>query len=243
VIKDMVASLGEAFKVLEEIYASVSSQEQINNLLLSLSSKLSHSERTALESLNEVYSNIFRLAAQCSFKYRDDHSKADFLKVAVERQTWARGAVEEYLSNPTSFMPNKFQGFHGRLTAALTARAGAGEQDLTHSQVDMELDSVSTFPTHYGSQYGVRPNIRRKPAPSRSPSSPIWHNVPARLSDTEWKSLTSDEKKSRRTCFKCGERGHYVGDPECRQGATSMTDAIKARYHSSGGDQSAASVV
>jgi hypothetical protein len=52
-----------------------------------------------------------------------------------------------------------------------------------------------------------------------------------------------DEKKSRRTCLKCGECGHYIGDQEYRQGATSMTDAIKARYHSSGGDQSAASTI
>jgi hypothetical protein len=56
-------------------------------------------------------------------QYRDDQSKADILKVAVERQVWALGAVEEYLSNASSFMPSKFQGFHGRLTAALTASA------------------------------------------------------------------------------------------------------------------------
>ena len=39
-------------------------------------------------------------------------------------------------------------------------------------------------------------------------------------------------------------RGHYIGDAECKQDAkTSMTDAIKACYRSSGGDQSAASTI
>jgi hypothetical protein len=106
VIKDKVSSLGEAFKLLEETFAYIARQEQIKTLLQSLSTKFLHTECTALDSLNEVYSDISRLAAQCSVKYLDDHSKADFLKVEVERQFWALGAVEEYLSNPSSFMPN-----------------------------------------------------------------------------------------------------------------------------------------
>jgi hypothetical protein len=154
-------------------------------LLQTLSSKFYRTEQTALESLNEIYSDISRLAAQCSIKFRDDRSKADFLKVAVGRQTWARGAVEEYLSNPTSFMPNKLQGLHGRLTAALTARADAGEQELVQTQPDAESDLLSVFPTHYGSQYGIRPNSRGKIGPPRTPSSLIRPNVPSRLSETE----------------------------------------------------------
>jgi hypothetical protein len=43
--------------------------------------------------------------------------------------------------------------------------------------------------------------------------------------------------------LKWGERGHFLGDAVCGQAITSMTDAIKARYHSSGGDQIAASTI
>jgi hypothetical protein len=247
VIKERVTSLGEAFKLLEDTYASIARQEQIKTLLQTLRTKFSNSERSALESLNEVYSDISRLAAQCSIKYRDDQSKADFLKVAVERQVWARGAVEEYLSNPTSFLPNKFQGFHGRLIASLTARAAAGETgeiDSTGtSHLESHTDLMSAFPTHYGSQYGVRAPIRTRPANLRDRLSPSGPTVPPRLPDAEWKLLSPDEKKSRRTCFKCGERGHYIGDAACGKAATSMTDAIKARYHSAGGDQTAASTI
>jgi hypothetical protein len=212
--------------------------------LQSLSTKFLHTERTALESLNEVYSDISRLAAQCSVRFRDDQSKADFLKVAVERQVWALGAVEEYLSNPSSFMPNKFQGFHGRLTAALTARAASKDVDNPERSVfGTSLDADRAYPTHYGSQYGVRPPVSGKPSNVRRTSNTVRPNVPTRLSDSEWKLLSVEEKKSRRTCFKCGERGHYVGDAACRESETTMTDAIKARYRSSGGDRAAASTM
>jgi hypothetical protein len=50
-----------------------------------------------------IYSDVPRLAAQCSPKHSDDQSKADFLKAAVDNQPWARSAVEEYLFNPSSF--------------------------------------------------------------------------------------------------------------------------------------------
>jgi hypothetical protein len=107
-----------------------------------------------LESLNEIYSDISRSAVQCSLKYRDDQSKADFHKIAVERQTWARGEVHEYVSSLLGFSPNKFQGFHGQLTAALTERAAAGEVDP--SERPIYICNLDTFPTHCGSQYGVR---------------------------------------------------------------------------------------
>jgi hypothetical protein len=244
VIKDKVTSLGAAFKLLEDTYPSVARQEQIKTLFQTLNSKFSGTDRAPLESPNEIYSDISRLAALCSPKYRDDQSKAEFLEVAVERQVWARGAVEEYLSNPSSFMPNKFQGFHGRLTGALTARAAAGEIDLPdRSSYEANLDVATVFPTHYGSQYGVRPPAREKRGSSDPSSNATRPNVPTRLADSEWRLLRSEEKKSRRTCFKCGERGHYIGDVECSQTATSMTDAIKARNHSSGGDQSAATTI
>jgi hypothetical protein len=51
------------------------------------------------------------------------------------------------------------------------------------------------------------------------------------------------EKKYRRTCLKCGQRCHYIGDAECKQAAKSMTDAINALYRSSGGDQSVSSTI
>jgi hypothetical protein len=105
--------------------------------------------------LHEIYSDISSLAAQYAVKYRDDQSQADFLKVAVERQAWARGAVEEFLSNPASFMPNKFQGFHGRLTAALTAWEAARENDVGSDPEPKSYRHKSTFQTHCGSRYGV----------------------------------------------------------------------------------------
>jgi hypothetical protein len=158
VIKDKILTLGEAFKILEDTYASIARQGQISTMLQSLSSKFQGNEQSPLTALNDVYSDISRLAAQCSIKYRDDQSKADFLKVAVEKQPWARGAVEEYLSNPASFTPNKFQGFHGRLTAALTARAAAVYFEAmnipTATRDQMEPSEV--VPTHFGSKYGVR---------------------------------------------------------------------------------------
>jgi hypothetical protein len=55
--------------------------------------------------------------------------------------------------------------------------------------------------------------------------------------------MTPQEKKSRRTCFKFGGRGHYSNDPQCIQSAKTMTDAIKARYRESGEDELAASKV
>jgi hypothetical protein len=68
-------------------------------------------------------------------------------------------------------------------------------------------------------------------------------NVSPRLSDAEWKKLTPDEKKLRRTCFKCGQKGHYSGDPTCTRSENSMTDSIKARYRESGNDSMAASTI
>jgi hypothetical protein len=157
---------------------------------------------------------------------------------------WARGAVYEYLSNPASFMPNKFQGFHGCLTAALSARAAAGDVDSLDRSVSKSTTEVEmAYPTHYGSRYGVRPPIRGKAASVLQISSAVRPNVPTRLPDSEWKLLSVEEKKSRRTCFKCGERGYYVGVAACRESETTMTDAIKARYRSSGGDQAAASTI
>jgi hypothetical protein len=101
-----------------------------------------------------MYSDISRLAAQCAVKYRDDQSQADLLKVAVERQVWARGAVKEFLSNPASFMPNKFQGIHSRLTAALTAWEAARENDVGSDPGPNTYRHKSTFQTHCGSRYG-----------------------------------------------------------------------------------------
>jgi hypothetical protein len=237
VIKEKVLTLGEAFKLLEDTYASIARQEQIKTMLQSLSSKFQGNEQNPLTALNDVYSDISRLAAQCSTKYRDDQSKADFLKVAVEKQPWARGAVEEYLSNPASFTPNKFQGFHGRLTAALTARAAAGYLDVTDTPTATmnQSELAQVFPTHFGSKYGVRSPSRLHSPNTASPQN-LVSKVSPRLSDAEWKKLTPNEKKLRRTCFKCGQKGHYSGDPICPRSETSMTDAIKARYRESGND-------
>jgi hypothetical protein len=182
------------------------------------------------------------LSTQCSPKYRDDSSKADFLKAAVEKQTWARGAVEEYLSNPTGFMPNKFQGLHGRLTAALTARAAAGDSDSRQPTPTSQFDSVQVYPTHFGSKYGVRTPPRfQKTLPSHAQSTSA--NISTRISDADWSKLTPDEKKMRRTCFKCGQKGHYRGDAICTRSDNSMTDSIKARYRDSGSNSAAASMI
>jgi hypothetical protein len=242
VIKDKVGTLGEAFKLLEDTYASIARQEQIKTILQSLSSKFQGSDQSPLVTLNDIYSDISRLAVQCSTKYRDDQSKADFLKSAVEKQSWARGAVEEYLSNPASFMPNKFQGFHGRLTAALTACAAAGDLSTATVIPSTQTESMSMFPTHFGSTYGVRTSPRT-PASTSSLSRKQNTNISPRLSDAEWKRLTPDEKKLRRTCYKCGQKGHYSGDPSCSRYETSMTDAIKARYRESGNNPVAASTI
>jgi hypothetical protein len=107
VIKDKVNALGEALKLLENTYASIARQEQTETMLQSLSTKFSGHDQNHLAALNDIYSDISRLAAQCSPKYRDDQSKADFLKASVKRKPWARGDLEKYLSNPSSFMPNK----------------------------------------------------------------------------------------------------------------------------------------
>jgi hypothetical protein len=242
IIKDKVTSLGDAFKLLEETYASTARQEQIKTMLQSLSSKFQEHNNNPLVALNEIYSDISRLATQCSPKYRDDSSKADFLKAAVEKQTWARGAVEEYLSNPTGFMPNKFQGFHGRLTAALTARAAAGDSDSRQPTPISQFDSVQVYPTHFGSKYGVRTPPRfQKTLPSHAQSTSA--NISPRISDADWSKLTPDEKKMRRTCFKCGQKGHYRGDAICTRSDNSMTDSIKARYRDSGSNSAAASMI
>jgi hypothetical protein len=63
-------------------------------MLQSLSSKFQEHSNNPLVVLNEIYSYLSRLATQCSPKYRDYSSKADFLKTAVEKQPWACGAVE-----------------------------------------------------------------------------------------------------------------------------------------------------
>jgi hypothetical protein len=94
--------------------------------LKSLSSKFQGSCRSPLVTLNDIFSDIKSFSAVLD-NYKDDQSKANFLRLAVRKQPWAWGAVEECLSNPSSFMPNKFQGFHGQLTAALTACATAGD--------------------------------------------------------------------------------------------------------------------
>jgi hypothetical protein len=81
VIKDKVNALGEAFQLLEDTYASIARQEQTNTMLQSLSTKFCGHDQSPLSALNDIYSDIYRLAAQCSPKYRDDQSKADFLKL------------------------------------------------------------------------------------------------------------------------------------------------------------------
>jgi hypothetical protein len=121
--------------------------------------------------LNEIYSDIAHLAAQCAVKYRDDQSQADFLKEAVERQARARGAVEQLLSNPASFMPTKFQGFHGRLTAALTAWEAAREHDVGSDPEPNSYRHKSTFQTHCGSRYGVLTPSARSLDPQWDPKA------------------------------------------------------------------------
>jgi hypothetical protein len=248
IIKDKVTSLADAFRLLEETYASTARQEQTKTMLQSLSSKFQEHSNNPLVALNEIYSDISRLASQCSPKYRDDSSKADFLKTAVEKQPWACGAVEEYLSNPTGFMPNKFQGFHGRLTAALTARAAAGDPDSRVPASMNQFDSVQVYPTHFGSKYGVRTPPRfqktfRSPQRNPKPALNASANISPRLSDADWSKLTPEEKKMRRTCYKCGQKGHYSGDAICTRSDNSMTDSIKARYRESGSDSAAASMI
>jgi Zinc knuckle len=242
VIKDKVNELGEAFKLLENTHASIARQEQTKTMLQSLNTKFCGHDQSHLSALNDIYSDISRLAAQCSPKYRDNQSKADFLKAAVKKQPCARGAVEEYLSNPSSFMPNKFQGFHGRLTSALTARVAAGDQDDTDPTKMNHTEPIHVFPTHFGSKYGVHAPPKQYSSPTASPRN-ILSNVPPRLSDAEWQKLTPDEKKLRRTCFKCGQKGHYSVDLTCTRSENSMTDSIKARYRESGNDSMAASTI
>jgi hypothetical protein len=141
-------------------------------------------------------------------------------------------------------MPNKFQGFHGRLTAALTARAASNDVDNPERSVfGTSLDADRAYPTHYGSQYGIRTPVSGKSSNVRRTSNTVRPNVPTRLSESDWKFLSVEEKKYRRNCFKCGERGHYVGDVACRESETTMTNAIKARYRSSGGDRAASSTM
>jgi hypothetical protein len=53
-------------------------------------------------------------------------------------------------------MPNMFQGFHGRLTAALAARAAAGDREDTDPTSMNHAKPIHVFPTHFGSNYGVR---------------------------------------------------------------------------------------
>jgi hypothetical protein len=70
-------------------------------------------------------------------------------------------------------MPNKFQGFHGRLTAALIARAAAGDPDSRVPTSMNQFDSVHVYPTHLGPKYGVRslPGFKRLSGhPSRTPN-------------------------------------------------------------------------
>jgi hypothetical protein len=66
VIKEKGSSLGETFKLLEESFLDCSSGSSIKTLLQSLSTKFFHTERTALDSFNNAYSDIYRLASQCS---------------------------------------------------------------------------------------------------------------------------------------------------------------------------------
>jgi hypothetical protein len=66
-------------------------------MLQSFSTTFSGHDQNHLAALNDIYSDISRTAAQCSPKYRDNQSKADFLKDAVEKHPWARGNVKEYI--------------------------------------------------------------------------------------------------------------------------------------------------
>jgi hypothetical protein len=87
--------LVESFKLLASTYASIARQEQTKTMLQSFSTRFPGHDQNHLAALKDLYYDISRLAAQCSPKYRDDQSKADFLKDAVEKKPWARGAVEE----------------------------------------------------------------------------------------------------------------------------------------------------
>jgi DNA phosphorothioation-dependent restriction protein DptG len=69
VIEEQVNTVVEALRLHEDTYASVTRQELIKTLLQTLRTKFSNSDGYALESLNEVYSDISRQEAQFSIKY------------------------------------------------------------------------------------------------------------------------------------------------------------------------------
>jgi hypothetical protein len=62
IIKDKVKYLADAFRLLEETYASTTRQEQIKTMLKSMSSKFQEHRNNPLVALNEIYSDISRLA-------------------------------------------------------------------------------------------------------------------------------------------------------------------------------------
>jgi hypothetical protein len=139
-------------------------------------------------------------------------------------------------------MPNNFQEFHGRLTAALNSRAAAGYRDDTDPTCRNHAEPIHVFLTHFGSKYGVRAPSKPYISPTASARNPI-SNVSPRLSNAEWKKVTLDEENRRRTCFKCGQKGQYSGDPTCTRSENSMTDSSKARYRVSVSDSMASSTI
>eukprot|EP00171_Calliarthron_tuberculosum_P014259 IDg14259t1 len=118
------------------------------------------------------------------------------------------------------------------LHAAVTQHCLSNLSDAKKISSDNSAIIHLAYTAHYGSTYASssRPGARHS---SRSPSKSFPHR---KRTLAELKSI-----KKRTRCLRCGEVGHWSA--ECLRRDFSMTDAIRARFAESGGNERAISEV
>jgi hypothetical protein len=219
-IKSCHVSYADRKAALEKEYCSSARQGRARAHLRTarVTAYISEAQGDMLKGITSLYEDINRYAPQCPPDSRTDLAKRRFLEDAITGYTWSRDAVSraESKDNPE----HTFNGLYQASCASI-------QQEIKAAKAVMADTAMNALPTHLNAD---QTKIQHTRAPPALVMYGQRYATPKTLAKQSPKHSSSSPFKRAKTCWKCGEEGHFVAT--CPRKDLSLTDVVKGRLRS-----------
>jgi Zinc knuckle len=222
-IKHCHVTYADRRAALEKEYCSSARQGRARAHLKSarVTTYIAQAQGDVLKGITALYDDISKYAPQCPPDSRTDIAKRRFLEDSIAGYSWSRDSVAraEIEGNPEHTFNGLFQSSCANIQQEIkAAKAVQADTDMGRMGINPS-SSTATSSVMYGQRYAT-PRAQKKPPP---------------------RYISSTPSKRSKTCWKCGEEGHFVAN--CPRKDLSLTDVARGRLKTSDDDRSATRIL